>query len=132
MSTATDKPRLTRQDIVRGWQGRCPACGSGHIYKRYLRVIDHCPDCGEALHHQRADDFPAYIVVFLTGHIFVGLALELEFRFSPPFWVHALIWPPLAIAAILWLLPRVKGVIIAIQWRMKMYGFASASGNFLS
>ena len=33
---------------------RCPACGKGRLFSRYLKVEDACPGCGEALHHHRA------------------------------------------------------------------------------
>jgi uncharacterized protein (DUF983 family) len=93
------------------------------MFARFLKVADHCPHCGEELFHQRADDFPAYIVVFLTGHIFVALALEVEFRFGPPLWVHMVLWLPLALVSILLLLQPVKGAVVAWQWRMGMHGF---------
>ena len=44
---------------------------------------DHCPHCGEALYHQRADDAPAYFVILIVGHLVVPLALSLELALSP-------------------------------------------------
>ena len=32
----------------------------------FLKVIDHCSVCGEEFYHHRADDFPAYIVIFVV------------------------------------------------------------------
>jgi uncharacterized protein (DUF983 family) len=28
------------------------------MFHAFLKVADHCPACGEALHHQRSDDAP--------------------------------------------------------------------------
>ncbi len=124
MTTPPDK-KFTAQDFSRGWRGVCPSCGEGKMFASFLRVADACPHCGQELHHHRADDLPAYIVVLITGHIFVMLALDVEFRYSPPFWVHALLWGPALLASILLLLQPVKGVIVALQWRIGMHGFAA-------
>ena len=57
--------------MLRGLRGRCPNCGEGRMFRAFLKVADHCPACGEALHHQRADDAPAYFVIMIVGHIVV-------------------------------------------------------------
>ena len=36
---------------------RCPNCGKGRLYRRYLKIVDTCASCGEDLSHARADDF---------------------------------------------------------------------------
>ncbi len=43
----------------------------GAMFRRYLKVADTCPHCGEALHHHRADDAPAYFTIVIVGHIVV-------------------------------------------------------------
>ena len=52
-------PRKTSGAMLRGARLRCPSCGEGSLYSSYLKVADTCSSCGEALHHQRADDAPA-------------------------------------------------------------------------
>ena len=61
--------------IRRGFMGRCPACGEGRIFGRYLKVNAACPQCGEELHHHRADDAPPYATIFIVGHIVGSLML---------------------------------------------------------
>lgn len=107
----------------RGLRGRCPRCGEGHIFRAYLKVADCCPACGEELHHQRADDFPAYIVIVIVGHIVVPLVLAVETHFAPLYWVHMVLWPITVVALSLLLLQPVKGAIIALQWAVGMHGF---------
>lgn len=94
------------------------------MFASFLKVADKCPHCATELHHHRADDLPAYIVVIFTGHLLVALALDIEFRYSPPFWVHAVLWVPALALSIGLLLQPVKGVIVALQWRLGMHGFA--------
>ncbi len=113
--------------IRRGFAGRCPACGEGRIFGRYLKVNAACPNCGEELHHHRADDAPPYATIFIVGHI-IGTAMLLAEEFWPdaPIWLHALIWPTLTAMLSLWFLPRVKGALIAHQWALRMHGFETA------
>jgi len=124
--------RDTWQAIQRGMHQKCPACGEGSLYKSYLKVADTCPQCGEELHHQRADDAPAYFTMFIIGHIVVGAVMTVESHFEPALWVHALIWPPILLGMSLFLLPRVKGVLIGVQWAKRMHGFDAPSSPVLS
>lgn len=114
------------QDLGRGWSGKCPACGKGRLFGKYLKVERACGECGEEFFHHRADDFPAYIVILVLGHVLVPLVIEVEMSFSPPMWVHALLWLPLACLTTYLMLPRVKGAIVAYQWRKGMHGFRKA------
>jgi uncharacterized protein (DUF983 family) len=117
-------PRDTVQAMWRGASGKCPACGEGQLYRAYLKVADTCGHCGEELHHQRADDAPAYFTITIVGHIVVGGALVLERAFAPATWVHMALWLPLTLALSLALLPAVKGALIGLQWSKRMHGFS--------
>ena len=118
--------RSTSNAMLRGLKQTCPSCGQGPLYKSYLKVADSCSHCGEELHHQRADDAPAYFTMFIVGHIVVGLVMMVEAAYAPEFWVHALIWPALLLALSLFLLPRIKGALVGIQWAQRMHGFGGA------
>jgi uncharacterized protein (DUF983 family) len=112
--------------MKRGFLGRCPACGEGHLFRAFVKVADHCEACGEAFRHHRADDFPAYLVIVLVGHIVVPMSMWVEIAYTPSYWVHALLWAPLVVAMSLGLLQPIKGAIVAMQWEMGMHGFAEA------
>jgi uncharacterized protein (DUF983 family) len=118
-----DDERDVFRSMLRGAQLRCPACGAGPMFRRYLKVADHCPNCGEALHHHRADDAPPYFTIVIVGHIVVGLVLSLEMAYRPPLWVHAAIWVPLTFLLCLAILPVIKGALVALQWALRMHGF---------
>lgn len=115
--------RPTGQALLRGAMQTCPKCGRGSIFKAYLKVSDHCGDCGEALHHQRADDAPPYFTMLIVGHFAVAGVLALEQAYKPSPWIHAAIWLPFTLIASLWLLPRVKGALVGLQWALRMHGF---------
>lgn len=81
----------------------------------------HCPACSQALEPFRADDAPAYFTIFAVGHIVVPLVLAFEkYASEPPLWVHAALWLPLSVVLALFLLPRIKGAVIATLWTHRL------------
>ncbi len=124
------KPRRDVKDsLLRGWRQRCPACGTGSLFRKYLKVVDACPACGEEMHHQRADDAPPYFTMVIVGHVVVGGVLVLEKNVAPPSWVHLALWLPLTVGLSLWLLPRVKGALVGLQWSLRMHGFGGETDD---
>ena len=116
----------TSEAMLRGLRGLCPACNTGRMFRAYLKVADHCPSCGEDLSHQRADDFPAYIVIVIVGHILVPIVLLVETEIAPPLWVGMTLWPAAVVALSLALIQPVKGAIVGMQWALGMHGFEQA------
>lgn len=110
--------------VWRGFRGRCPRCGEGQLFGRFLKVAEECPACGLHFGHHRADDFPPYIVMFVVGHL-VGYGIYfVETRIDDvPILFHALLWPTLAIGLSLGLLQPVKGAVVALQYALGMHGF---------
>ena len=119
-------PRDVMQAMWRGFRCRCPACGEGKLFRAFLKVADECPACGEPLHHHRADDFPAYLVIVIAGHIVVPLILMVETDFHPAYWIHLALWLPLTLGLCLGLLQPVKGAVVGLQWFLGMHGFEAA------
>jgi uncharacterized protein (DUF983 family) len=114
--------------LRRGWRRRCPNCGGGQVFSGYLNVRSSCAACGEELSHHRADDLPAWITIVVVGHLVGALLLSVETAFTPPMWLHFAVWPTLALGLTLWLLPRVKGAVVAMQWAWRMHGFGDEHG----
>ncbi|MBM3490439.1 MAG: DUF983 domain-containing protein [Alphaproteobacteria bacterium] len=119
------RPRPLWTALRRGFARRCPACGQGRLLHRVLKVVEHCARCGEAMHHHRADDAPPYFTILILGHVVLPGMLLLEQTQRPAEWVHLAIWLPLSLAGIGWLLPRVKGALIGLQWAQGMHGFGA-------
>ncbi len=120
---ATEERRDVMQAMGRGARCRCPACGKGQLYSKYLKVVHTCDVCGTDLHHQRADDAPPYFTMLIVGHVVVGGILAAEVAYHPPTWVHLAIWLPLLVIMSLVLLPIVKGALVGLQWALRMHGF---------
>ncbi|HLL27319.1 MAG TPA: DUF983 domain-containing protein [Xanthobacteraceae bacterium] len=115
--------------LANGFRGRCPNCGEGRLFRAYLKVVDRCPVCGEALYHHRADDAPAYFVILIVGHIVVTLALVLDNAYRLPYWMQFAFWLPLTLVLALLLLQPVKGTIVGLQWAYRMHGFDPNAGQ---
>jgi uncharacterized protein (DUF983 family) len=126
------QPVSLSQALWRGFKMRCPNCGEGPLFGRFLKVADHCSACGEVFSYHRADDFPAYLVIVIVGHILVPAALIVEVAYSPPMWLDALLWLPLTAILAVALLQPVKGAIVGMQWQMGMHGFAAAKERRLA
>lgn len=126
---AAAPPAKASEPLMRGLRGRCPACGEGHMFRKFLKVADECPKCGEELHHHRADDFPAYLDIVIVGHVLIPIVLAVETEFAPPILLSMTVWPLIALAATLGLLQPIKGGVVAMQWFLGMHGFEDAKGR---
>ena len=111
----------------KGWCGKCPNCGSGPLLSGYLTVRKSCPVCREEFYHHRADDGPAYLTILLVGHIMAPLLLIVFETFRPEPLILFTIFALGSVVLSLYLLPRLKGAIVGLQWARLMYGFAKAA-----
>ncbi|MAN62704.1 MAG: hypothetical protein CMI60_12250 [Parvibaculum sp.] len=123
IADTADEPRSVWRSIRRGAAFKCPSCGEGQIFRKYLKITDNCSQCGEELHHHRADDAPPYFTIFIVGHMVVPAMLWIEMSYRPDVWVHAAIWGPLTLALTLTILPITKGTVVGMQWAVRMHGF---------
>ncbi len=96
------------------------------MFRKFLKVADACPACGEELHHHRADDFPAYLDIVIVGHVLVPIVLAVETELAPALWLSMTMWPLIALGMSLGLLQPIKGAVVAIQWYLGMHGFEDA------
>lgn len=116
-------PRNTFRAMRNGMRHRCPACGEGRLYHGYLSTVEHCAQCGEAIHHHRADDGPAYVTIMIIAHIFGPALMLVYMMWAPSPIVLATGFCLATIAAVLLLLPVTKGGLVGLQWAKRMHGF---------
>lgn len=109
--------------MARGFLNRCPHCGKGRMFGRFLKVRPECEACGLAMHEHRADDLPPYLVIFLVGHLVGYLILETEINYDVPLWISLTVWPLLTLALAGGLLQPVKGAVVGLQYAFAMHGF---------
>jgi uncharacterized protein (DUF983 family) len=103
--------------LAAGLGCKCPRCGRGRLFAGFLTVAAKCEACGLDLEKQDSGDGPAVFVILILGFIVVGLALWVELRYEPPFWVHAVLWGPFTLIGALLMLRPFKATLIAFQYR---------------
>lgn len=102
-----------------GLRCRCPRCGRGRLFGGFLSLAKRCEVCG--LDYSTADtgDGPAFFVVLVVGTVITVAAVVVELAYSPPYWLHALLWLPATLLLSLALLRPFKAALVALQYRHK-------------
>ena len=97
----------------------CPRCGEGKLYPSTfnLTLNDRCAACGLDLAKNDSADGPAVFLIFILGFLLVPIAIAFEFPFSPPLWVHGVLWSVVAVGLTLGALKPLKSYIIALQYK---------------
>jgi uncharacterized protein (DUF983 family) len=97
--------------------GRCPRCGVGPLFAGYLRIAPRCTTCGLDYAVFDVGDGASVFVILIAGFLVVGAALLVEIAWSPPYWVHALLWLPAIAILTLGGLRLVKSALMVLQYR---------------
>jgi uncharacterized protein (DUF983 family) len=121
----TDADGTLSSSMIAGLLCRCPRCGKGKLFDGYLAMRKHCDECGLDYSFVDAGDGPAFFVMFFSGFVVAGAALTVEFLYSPPYWVHAMLWGPLILLTTLVPLRPMKGLLVSLQYHHK-----AAEGRF--
>jgi uncharacterized protein (DUF983 family) len=122
VTVADQEKPSTQNALIRGALGRCPRCGQGRLLHHYLKIVDHCSACGEPYGHFRADDAAPWLTILVVGHLTVPVILVVEESVQLPLWQALSIYVPTIVLLTLGLLPRCKGIILALLWVTKAEG----------
>lgn len=106
----------------RGFLGRCPNCGKTPLFKAYLKQVPACPACGAEFARIRADDAAPWATIIVVGHVFLPLIFFVNMEALMPFWAGVFTWAGLFSGLSLALLPRAKGLFIALLWATRAPG----------
>jgi uncharacterized protein (DUF983 family) len=110
------------RSIGRGLAFRCPACGKGRLFGRYLKVEPACGACEHPLGQYPADDGPAYLTILLVGHLIVAPLLFFPIVWeSNPLYSLPIILGALTVLTLL-ILPRVKGGWVGMMYALQVTG----------
>lgn len=108
--------------VLRGLRGRCPECGRGRLFARYLKQAEACDACGAKTGEIEAEDGPPWLTVLLLGPFLAALTFISARQESWPLAVKLPALGVVAIGAVLMLLPRIKGGLIGALWGMRAKG----------
>lgn len=53
----------------------------------------------------------------IVGAIITALAVTVQLRFDPPYWVHILLWLPLTIVLVIGFLRVAKALLLILEYR---------------
>jgi uncharacterized protein (DUF983 family) len=98
-------------------RGLCPRCGSKTLFGSLAGFAPKCRVCGLDFAAFNVGDGPAAFLILIVGALIVGLAIAVDLNFSPPWWVHVLLWVPAATAAVILSLRVAKGLLLALEYR---------------
>jgi uncharacterized protein (DUF983 family) len=102
--------------LFRGAKCRCPRCGEAALFRKWLKPFDRCGHCKQDWSLQQADDFPAYIGIFVVGHLLAPVVIAMIGTFHLSAWLTLAIILPVAVAMLLVMLQPTKGAVIAFLW----------------
>ncbi len=106
---------LTVAEVALG--GLCPRCGARSLFAGIATFAPACRACGLDFSAFNVGDGPAAFLTLIVGGLVTALAIALELSTSPPWWLHVLIWPPVAAAAVLGSLRYSKAAMLALEYR---------------
>lgn len=92
--------------LWRGLRRRCPVCGGGRLFTRWLRLKEHCPTCGFQFEREEGFFLGAMVINIAVTEGAMMLCVVLGVALTLP---H----PPLALIVVLGLL---SSVAVPIFW----------------
>ncbi|HMC91118.1 MAG TPA: DUF983 domain-containing protein [Allosphingosinicella sp.] len=98
-------------------RGQCPQCGAKTLFGGVASFAPRCRACGLDYSSFNVGDGPAPFLIFLVGGLVVMLAILLELKVGPPFWVHILLWLPLTALLVVGGLRFSKGLLLILEYR---------------
>ncbi len=99
-----------------GLRCRCPRCGEGKLFSRFLTVADHCEVCGLDLSFADPADGPAFFVMTGVGILVTAAWAVWAVAVQPPIWAQFLVVVPALIGGCLATLRPVKAWLVAEQF----------------
>jgi uncharacterized protein (DUF983 family) len=105
------------QPILAGIKGLCPRCGARTLFASWIRFADNCSVCGLDFTGFNVGDGAAAFLTLILGALVAAMAIAVELIFTPPFWLHLILWPPITLALLLGSLRASKGVLLALEFR---------------
>lgn len=98
-------------------RGLCPRCGASGLFDGVVQFSPRCAACDLDFTQFNVGDGPAAFLILIVGAIITLLAVLTQLHFEPPFWVHIVLWVPLAAALVVGLLRIAKGALLVLEYK---------------
>ena len=89
IETINDDRRQPMQSVLNGLRCRCPRCGEGHVFSRFLTVADSCEACGLDFGFADPADGPAFFVMTGVGILVTAIWAVWAVMAQPPIWMRS-------------------------------------------
>ncbi len=89
------------------------------MFSGLLAIRPNCGVCGLDFSGADTGDGFAVPILIVLGAIVVGAAFWVDRRFSPPLWVHALIWPPVTAVLAIAMTRYIKSFLAVQQYHTR-------------
>jgi len=96
----------------------CPECGKKSVFQSFLKIKEKC-DCGLKLSNLDIGDGPSFFAMFFLNIFIVLLAIIVEINFSPPLWLHLVLWVPLIIILSVLLIRYLKVLFLFLNFKYR-------------
>ncbi|MEY4385383.1 MAG: hypothetical protein RLY20_666 [Verrucomicrobiota bacterium] len=112
------QPKLSSL-LARGWRKKCPCCGAGPLYKRWLTLHERCSHCGLQYLANQGDLFGPLVffdrILFLIPFITV-----FYFRLWHPSLIFYLLAGGLMLYLLIFTMPNRNGMSVAFDYYLRL------------
>ena len=108
-----------RQTLWRGLRRRCPHCGRGAIFVRWIRTHTSCSSCGLVFLPNQGDIW-LYWILMDRVPIFLGI-VSIYFGFRVTGWVSGLLFFGAMAGPLIATMPHRQGLAIALNYLSRVY-----------
>lgn len=97
--------------------GLCPRCGARTLFAGWTSFAPRCRACGLDFAGFNVGDGPAAFLTMIVGAVIMVLMVWVQLTAAPPWWVHALLWIPLATVGVILGLRVAKAALLQSEYR---------------
>ncbi|MEL7319640.1 MAG: DUF983 domain-containing protein [Pseudomonadota bacterium] len=89
-------------------EGRCPSCGARTLFEAPAMIAGECTSCAEPLAELDKGGRIAGLITMVVAVALILAAMAFDDFVRPPLWVHVVLWTPLTIGSVLFVLRYYK------------------------
>jgi uncharacterized protein (DUF983 family) len=104
------------ETITLAFKGKCPQCKRASVFQGFFRFKKNCDECGCDFDSIQIGDAAAYSTMFIVGFFLTAFMAYIEFKYTPPLWIHAIILTFLSFILSLGLLRFFRGLWLILEW----------------
>jgi uncharacterized protein (DUF983 family) len=113
----TDSAGARPETLTAATGGLCPRCGAKTLFAGFIAFAPCCTNCELDFLQFNVGDGPTVFLTMGIGTLVTVLAVVVELIFSPPTWLHVVLWLPLTLGGVAVSLRFTKALLLALEYR---------------